>query len=117
MLLRNPDIVLHAGDPAHPIADNFSDLLMGHPPPHAAIRASVGAGQKRRVALDKVEKSCVETPSQSCNACYAPYQGRNRGSIHRLNALRLLRHQESLRCRQTQVSLAFAHGGTDHVLC
>src|SRR5258707_833539 len=55
---RAIDVVLHRGRTAQPDrSDNFSVHLNGKPPtPRRHTRKRGDTGQKRRVALDKVEK-------------------------------------------------------------
>jgi len=56
-----------AGAPLTPIAPTISpSTLMGNPPPHAAIRESVGMPAKRDGSpWIKLNKSCVETPNRA----------------------------------------------------
>src|SRR5260221_14513128 len=55
------------GAPLTPIAPTISpSTLMGNPPPHAAIRASVGMPAKSDGSpWIKLKKSCVETPNRA----------------------------------------------------
>src|SRR4030081_2974985 len=65
---RAIDVVLHRGRPTHPDRpDNFSVHLNGKPStPRRHTRKRGHAGQKRRVALDKVEKVLRGDAEQSC---------------------------------------------------
>src|SRR5271154_976593 len=81
------------GAPLSPIAPTTSPFtLMGNPPPHAAIRASVGMPDRSDGSLwIKLKKSCVETPSRAVYAlfCAISMVGIEAPSI-RLKAFRLL---------------------------
>src|SRR2546427_4953475 len=60
------------GAPLSPIAPTTSPFtLMGNPPPHAAIRASVGMPAKSDGSLwIKLKNSCVETPNRAVYALF-----------------------------------------------
>src|ERR1700736_6701467 len=60
------------GAPLSPIAPTTSPLtLMGNPPPHAAMRASVGIPAKSDGSLwIKLKNSCVETPNRAVYALF-----------------------------------------------
>src|SRR6201998_585493 len=60
------------GAPLSPIAHTISPFtLMGTPPPHAAIRASVGMPAKSDGSLRiKLKNSCVETPNRAVYALF-----------------------------------------------
>ena len=60
------------GAPLSPIAPTTSPFtLMGNPPPHAAIRASVGMPAKSDGSLwVKLKNSCVETPNRAVYALF-----------------------------------------------
>src|SRR6266478_7119901 len=60
------------GAPLSPIAPTISpSTLMGNPPPHAAIRASVGMPAKSEGSpLMKSNNSCVETPNKAVYALF-----------------------------------------------
>src|ERR1700735_3050562 len=60
------------GAPLSPIAPTTSPFtLMGNPPPHAAIRASVGMPAKSDGSLRiKLKNSCVETPNRAVYALF-----------------------------------------------
>src|ERR1700726_2778760 len=60
------------GAPLSPIAPTTSPFtLMGNPPPHAAIRASVGMPAKSDGSLwINLKNSCVETPSRAVYALF-----------------------------------------------
>src|SRR6266853_1866400 len=66
------DVVLHRGRPAQPDRpDNFSVHLNGKPStPRRHTRKRRDAGQKRRVALDKVEKLLRGDSEQSWYALF-----------------------------------------------
>src|SRR3954465_14780167 len=73
------------GAPLSPIAPTTSPFtLMGNPPPHAATRESGGdTGQKRRVALDKVEEVLCGNAEQSCIRLILRHlDAKDRGPIH-----------------------------------
>src|SRR6202163_1581785 len=65
---RAIDVILHRGRPAQPDRpDNFSVHLDGKPPtPRRHTRKRGDTGQKRWVALDKVEKVLRGNVEQSC---------------------------------------------------
>src|SRR6202040_631545 len=84
--------------------------LMGNPPPHAAIRGSVGMPAKSDGSpLIKLKKSCVETPNRAVYAlfCAISMVGIEAPSI-RLNALRLPPSSRIATFSLTPSSLAFA---------
>src|SRR3954463_5774842 len=60
------------GAPLSPIAPTTSPFtLMGKPPPHAAMRVSVGMPAKSEGSLwIKLKKSCVETPNRAVYALF-----------------------------------------------
>src|ERR1700693_4509622 len=60
------------GAPLSPIAPTTSPFtLMGNPPPHAAMRASVGIPAKSDGSLlIKLKNSCVETPNRAVYALF-----------------------------------------------
>src|ERR1700681_2604226 len=99
------------GAPLSPIAPTTSPFtLMGKPPPHAAIRASVGMPAKSDGSLRiKLKKSCVETPSKAVYAlfCAISMVGIGAPSI-RLKALRLPPSSRIATFSVTPSSLAFA---------
>src|SRR5205807_2490154 len=100
-----------AGAPLTPIAPTISpSTLMGKPPPHAAIRASVGTPAKSDGSpLIKLKNSCVETPNRAVYAlfCAISMVGIGAPSI-RLNALRLPPSSRIVTFSLTPSSLAFA---------
>src|ERR1700754_3271879 len=100
-----------AGAPLTPIAPTTSPFtLMGNPPPHAAIRASVGIpAQSDGSPWIKLKKSCVETPSRAVYAlfCAISMVGMGAPSI-RLKALRLPPSSTIATFSVTPSSLAFA---------
>src|SRR6202795_2992659 len=89
---RAIDIVLHCGRPAHPDRpDNFSVHLNWKPStPRRHTRKRGDASQKRRVALDKVEKLLRGDAEQSCIRLILRYfDGRDRGAIHPAECLEI----------------------------
>ena len=89
---RAIDVVLHRGRPAHPDRpDDFTVHLNGKPSPVRRYTRKRGdAGQKRRVALDKVEKVLRGDAEQSCIRLILRNLGRkDRGPSIRPKALRL----------------------------
>src|SRR6266850_4927129 len=99
------------GAPLTPIAPTTSpSTLMGNPPPHAAIRASVGIPAKSDGSpWIKLKNSCVETPNRAVYAlfCAISMQRIAAPSI-RLNALRLPPSSRIATFSLTPISLAFA---------
>src|SRR6266436_6254609 len=90
---RTIDIVLHRGRSAHPDRpDNFSVHLDGKPStPRRHTRKRGDAGQKRRVALDKVEKVLRGDAEQSCvSLVLRNLNGRDRGPIHPAKGLEIV---------------------------
>src|SRR3984885_10106809 len=86
------DVVLHRGRPAQPDRpDNFSIHLNGKPStPRRHTRKRWDAGQKRRVALDKVEKVLRRDAEQSCvRLVLGHLSGRDRGAIHPAECLEI----------------------------
>src|SRR6266403_1722455 len=82
---RAIDVILHRGRPAQPDRpDNISVHLNGKPPtPRRYTRKRGDTGQKRRVALDKVEKVLRGNAEQSCVSLILCNLGRkDGGSIH-----------------------------------
>src|ERR1700681_3604997 len=82
---RAIDVVLHCGCPAEPDRpDNFAVHLDGKPSAirrHTRMRGN--ASQKRRVALDKVEKVLGGDAEQSCvRLILRNLDGGDRGPIH-----------------------------------
>src|SRR5258706_1825096 len=99
------------GAPLTPIAPTISpSTSMGNPPPHAAIRASVGMPAKSDGSpWMKLKKSCVETPNRAVYAlfCAISIVGIGVPSI-RLKALRLPPSSRIATFSVTPSSLAFA---------
>src|SRR5216683_3107673 len=99
------------GAPLSPIAPTTSPFtLMGNPPPHAAIRASVGMPAKSAGSLwIKLKNSCVETPNRAVYALFWAISvvGIGAPSI-RLKALRLPPSSRIATFSLTPSSLAFA---------
>jgi len=90
---RAIDVVLYRGRPAQSDRpDNFSVHLNGKPStPRRHARKRWDTGQKRRVALDKVEKSCVDgNAEQSCIRLILRHlDGKDRGPIHPAKGLEI----------------------------
>src|ERR1700730_19172209 len=89
---RAIDVVLHRGGPAYPDrANNFSVHLDGKPSSvgrHTRKRGN--ASQKRRIALDKVEKVLRGDAEQGCvGLVLRNLDGKNRGSIHPAEGLEI----------------------------
>src|ERR1700731_3287937 len=99
------------GAPLSPIAPTISPFsLMGNPPPHAAIRASVGMPAKSDGSLwIKLKNSCVETPNRAVYALFWAISmvGIGAPSI-RPKALRLPPSSRIATFSLTPSSLAFA---------
>jgi hypothetical protein len=99
------------GAPLTPIAPTTSPFTVtGNPPPHAAMRENVGiAGQKRRVALDKVEKILRRDAEQSCVRFILRHlNGRDRRPVHPAERLEISGIIENHDFSLTPISLAFA---------
>src|SRR6202030_150822 len=99
------------GAPLSPIAPTTSPFtLMGNPPPHAAIRVSVGMPAKSDGSLwIKLKNSCVETPNRAVYALFWAISivGSGTPSI-RPKALRLPPSSRIATFSLTPISLAFA---------
>src|SRR6266404_5813962 len=99
------------GAPLTPIAPTISpSTLMGNPPPHAAIRASVGTPAKSEGSpWIKLKNSCVETPNRAVYAlfCAISMVGIGAPSI-RPKALRLPPSSRMVTFSLTPSSLALA---------
>src|SRR6267142_5044880 len=99
------------GAPLSPIAPTTSPSnLMGNPPPHAAIRASVGMpANSDGSPWIKSKNSCVETPNKAVYAlfCAISMVGIGAPSI-RLKALRFPPSSRIATFSLTPISLAFA---------
>src|SRR6202011_1803826 len=99
------------GAPLSPIAPTISpSTLMGNPPPHAAIRGSVGMPAKSDgSAWIKLNKSCVGTPNKAVYALFCAISMQRIGAPSiRLNALRLQPSSRIATFSLTPSSLAFA---------
>src|ERR1700731_3900768 len=99
------------GAPLSPIAPTISpSTLMGNPPPHAAIRASVGMPAKSEGSpLMKSNNSCVETPNKAVYALFCAISMQRIGAPSiRLKALRLPPSSRIATFSLTPSSLAFA---------
>src|SRR6202020_3680268 len=86
------DVVLHHRRPAQPDRpDDFSVHLNGKPSaPRRHTRKRRDAGQKRRVALDKVEKLLRGDAEQSCVCLVLGHlSSRDRGAIHPAKGLEI----------------------------
>src|SRR5258706_8849422 len=89
---RAIDVVLHRGRPAHPDRpDTLSVHLDGKPAtPRRYTRKRGDAGQKRRVALDKVEKVLSGDAEQGgVRLVLRNLDGRHRGPIHPATGLEI----------------------------
>src|SRR5258706_11253123 len=89
---RAIDIVLHSGRPAYPdCPDSFSVHLDGKPAaPRRHTRERGDTGQKRRVALDKVEKVLRGDAEQSgVRLLLRNLDGWHRGPIHPAKGLEI----------------------------
>src|SRR3981081_3718912 len=108
---RAIDVVLHCRRPADPDRpDNFAVHLDGKP---SAIRRHTrkrgNASQKRRVALDKLKKSWVETPNRAVYALFCAISMERIGAPSiRLKALRLPPSSRIATFSATPIFLAFA---------
>src|SRR3984893_15055406 len=99
------------GAPLSPIAPTISpSTLMGNPPPHAAIRASVGMPAKSEGSpLMKSNNSCVETPNKAVYALFCAISMQRIGAPSiRLKALRLPPSSRIATFSLTPSALAFA---------
>src|SRR6266403_2003197 len=99
------------GAPLSPIAPTISpSTLMGNPPPHAAIRASVGMPAKRDGSpWIKLKRSCVETPNKAVYALFCAISMQSIGAPSiRLKALRLPPSSRIATFSLTPSALAFA---------
>src|ERR1700684_2801791 len=99
------------GAPLSPIAPTISpSTLMGNPPPHAAIRASVGMPAKSDGSpWIKLKRSCVETPNKAVYALFCAISMQRIGAPSiRLKALRLPPSSRIATFSLTLSSLAFA---------
>src|ERR1700720_2501255 len=99
------------GAPLSPIAPTTSPFtLMGNPPPHAAIRASVGMPAKSDGSLwIKLNNSCVEMPNRAVYALFWAISMQRIGAPSiRLKALRLPPSSRIVTFSVTPSSLAFA---------
>src|ERR1700687_3119012 len=89
---RTIDVVLHGGGSAYPDRpDNFSVHLNGKPPTPRRHTGKRGyTGQKRRVALDKVEKVLRGDAEQRCiSLILRNLDGRDRGPVHPAKGLEI----------------------------
>src|SRR5882762_11838454 len=99
------------GAPLSPIAPTISpSTLIGNPPPHAAIRASVGIPAKREGSpLMKSNNSCVDTPNKAVYALFCAISMQRIGAPSiRLKALRLPPSSRIATFSLTPSALAFA---------
>src|SRR5713101_3871981 len=89
---RAIDVVLHRGRPAQPDRpDDFSIHLNGKPPtPRRHTRKRGDTGQKRWVALDKIEKVLRGNAEQSCIRLILRHlDAKDRGAIHPAKGLEI----------------------------
>src|ERR1700676_1514254 len=89
---RAIDVVLHGGGSAYPHRPHHFSLHPNGKPPtprcHTGKRGNTG--QKRRVALDKVEKVLRGNAEQSCvSLVLCNLDGRDRGPIHPAKGLEI----------------------------
>src|SRR3984893_6144763 len=117
---RAIDVVLHRGRPAQPDrSDNFSVHLNGTPPTprrHSCKRRE--AGQKRRVALDKVEKVLRGDAEQSCvRLILRNLNGGDRGPIHPAKGLEIAAVVENRYVLANAKFSGFRHRFIHHFLC
>src|SRR5213593_3522720 len=99
------------GAPLSPIAPTISpSTLMGNPPPHAAIRGSVGMPAKSDGSpWIKLKRSCVGTPNKAVYALFCAISMQRIGAPSiRLNALRFPPSSRIATFSLTPSSLAFA---------
>src|SRR5258708_19720980 len=114
------DVVLHRGRPAQPDRpDNFSVHLNGKPStPRRHTRKRGDAGQKRRVALDKVEKLLRGDAEQSCVCLVLGHlSGRDRGPIHPAKGLEIAAVVENRYVLANTNFSGFRHRCIHHFLC
>src|SRR5437667_11930415 len=117
---RAIDVVLHRGRPAQPDRpDNFSVHLNGKPPtPRRHARERGETGQKRRVALDKVEKVLRGNAEQSCiRLVLRNLDGRDRGPIHPAKGLEIAAVIENRYVLANANLSGFRHCRIYHFLC
>src|SRR6202048_2539478 len=117
---RAVDVVLHGGRPAHPDRpDNFSVHLDGKPAtPRRYTRQRGDAGQKRRVALDKVEKVLSGDAEQSgVRLLLRNLDGRHRGPIHPAKGLEIAAVIEDRHVLANAKFSGFCHCCIHHLLC
>src|SRR6202166_1029324 len=117
---RAVDVVLHRGRSAHPDRpDNFSVHLNWKPStPRRHTRKRGDAGQKRRVALDKVEKLLRGDAEQSC-VCLVlcDLDGRDRSAIHPAKGLEIAAVIENRYVLANANLSGFRHCRIHHFLC
>src|SRR6266446_726088 len=117
---RAIDVVLHRGRSAHPDRpDNFSVHLNGEPSsPRRHTRKRGDAGQKRRVALDKVEKVLRGDAEQSCiRLILRNLDAEDRGPIHPAKGLEVTPVIENRYVLANANFSGFRHRCMHHFLC
>src|SRR6202022_4607490 len=117
---RAIDVVLHGGGSAYPDRpDNFSVHLDGKPPtPRRHTGKRGNTGQKRRVALDKVEKVLRGNAEQSCvSLVLCNLDGRDRGPIHPAKGLEIAAVIENRYVLANANLSGFRHCRIHHFLC
>src|SRR5207253_6013443 len=99
--------------------DNFSVHLDGKPStPSRHTRKRWDAGQKRRVALDKVEKVLRGDAEQSCvRLVLRNLDGKDRGPIHPAKALEIATVIENRYVLANAKFSGFRHRFLHHFLC
>src|SRR5258708_36396581 len=117
---RGIDVALHRGRPAHPDRpDNFSVDLDGNPSTPRCHTGKRGhAGQKRRVALDKVEKVLRGDAEQS-RVCLVlrNLDAKDRGPIHPAKGLEIAAVIENRHVLGDADFSGFCHRFFHHFLC
>src|ERR1700694_2353454 len=117
---RAIDVVLHSGRSAQPDRpDNFSVHLDGKPStPRRHTRERGDTGQKRRVALDKVEKVLRGNAEQGCiSLVLRNLDGRDRGPIHPGKGLEISAVIENRYVLCNAKFSRFRHRCIHHFLC
>src|SRR6266436_2984961 len=117
---RAIDVVLHGGGSVYPDRpDNFSVHLNGKPPtPRRHTGKRGNTGQKRRVALDKVEKVLRGNAEQSCvSLVLCNLDGRDRGPIHPAKGLEIAAVIENRYVLANANLSGFRHCRIHHFLC
>src|ERR1700680_808541 len=117
---RTIDVILHRGRPAQPDRpDNFSVHLNRKPPtPRRHTRKRGDTGQKRRVALDKVEEVLRGNAEQSCvSLVLRNLDAKDRGPIHPAKGLEIAAVIENRYVLANANLSGFRHCRIHHFLC